>query len=119
MQPWQSTGKLGSACLDSQDTSSLACALAGMHGREGLSEFAALCSTNINPTVVRQMDPGDNMAGFVEECTFTEFEDAGMACAWNPAGSCLAAGGQDGQVVVWDPRSRRVGLSRQLCKPAS
>ena len=48
-------------------------------------------------------------AGFVEEATLSEYGDAGMACAWSPSGACLAAGSQDGHVVVWDARCFQVG----------
>ena len=47
-------------------------------------------------------------AGFVEDYAFTEFRDCGIACAWNPSGTCIAAGSQDGYVVVWDARAHRV-----------
>ena len=36
------------------------------------------------------------------------FTDAGIACAWSPSGSCVAAASQDGQVRVWEPRSGKV-----------
>ena len=32
-----------------------------------------------------------------------------MTCAWNPSGTCLASGSQDGTVTIWDPRAHRVG----------
>lgn len=51
-----------------------------------------------------------NSAGFVEDYTFREFRDAGISCAWNPAGNCIAAGSQDGTVVVWDARAHMVRL---------
>lgn len=47
-------------------------------------------------------------AGFVEDYAFSEFRDCGIACAWNPSGTCIAAGSQDGYVVVWDARAHRV-----------
>ncbi|CAL8471302.1 g10844 [Coccomyxa elongata] len=45
--------------------------------------------------------------GFVEDYAFCEFRDCGIACAWNPSGTCIAAGSQDGYVVVWDARAHR------------
>ena len=47
-------------------------------------------------------------AGFVEYSSFSEATDAGMACAWNPSGTLLAAGYQDGSLIIWDPRAHRV-----------
>ncbi|CAK0785795.1 hypothetical protein CVIRNUC_009006 [Coccomyxa viridis] len=46
-------------------------------------------------------------SGFVEYGSFTEAQDAGMTCAWNPSGTCLASGSQDGTVTIWDPRAHR------------
>lgn len=46
-------------------------------------------------------------AGFVEDYAFSDFRDCGIACAWNPSGTCIAAGSQDGYVVVWDARAHR------------
>ena len=51
-----------------------------------------------------------DVAGFVEYSSFTEAQDAGMTCAWNPSGTCLASGSQDGTVTIWDPRAHRVCL---------
>ena len=47
-------------------------------------------------------------AGFVEYSSFSEATDSGMTCAWNPSGTLLAAGFQDGSVIIWDPRAHRV-----------
>ena len=51
----------------------------------------------------------DAAAGFVEYSSFCEATDAGMTCAWNPSGTLLAAGYQDGSLIIWDPRAHRVG----------
>lgn len=55
-------------------------------------------------------------AGFVEYSSFSEATDAGMACAWNPFGTLLAAGYQDGSLVIWDPRAHRVRYPHALQK---
>ena len=62
---------------------------------------------------VSQCNPGHDVqyiTGFVEYSSFTEAQDAGMTCAWNPSGTCIASGSQDGTVTIWDPRAHRVGL---------
>lgn len=51
-------------------------------------------------------------AGFVEYSSFGEATDAGMSCAWNSSGTCLAAASQDGSLTIWDPRAHRVALSQ-------
>ena len=57
---------------------------------------------------------GQCITGFVEYSSFTEAQDAGMTCAWNPSGTCLASGSQDGTVTIWDPRAHRVGTPHRL-----
>ncbi|KAL4441455.1 hypothetical protein ABPG77_001959 [Micractinium sp. CCAP 211/92] len=43
-----------------------------------------------------------------QAAVFTEACDAGMCCAWSPAGSMFAAASQDGSTAIWDHRSSSV-----------
>ncbi|KAK9806324.1 hypothetical protein WJX72_010353 [[Myrmecia] bisecta] len=47
-------------------------------------------------------------SGFACSGTFAEAKDAGMSCGWNAAGTCFAAGSQDGRLNVWEHRSGKV-----------
>lgn len=53
-------------------------------------------------------------AGFVDYSSFGDATDAGMSCAWNSSGTCLASASQDGSLTIWDPRAHRVALSQTL-----
>ncbi|GAX81066.1 hypothetical protein CEUSTIGMA_g8501.t1 [Chlamydomonas eustigma] len=46
-------------------------------------------------------------SGYTQLSTFCEAQDSGMGCCWAPEESCVAAGFQDGTVLLWDHRAAR------------
>lgn len=47
-----------------------------------------------------------------------QYKDGGFSCSWNAYSNCFAVASQDGMVVIWDLRTRKV-LSKMQSKQAS